>query len=107
MTEIIAFGQHKRKNSFFGSLWSHFKSVFLEIRSLDRFTKLTIIIAVLFSVFAYKISGELLNLVNLASQKSEVKTGLPPNCHLSVDFSSCEKNTGCEGVQNIVCEKGQ
>ena len=106
MVEIISFGNYGRKFNFFESIWFQIKQVGEEIKSLNLFTKITIILLILFVIFAFRISGEISQYINYAdSNQVQVGSILPSNCHLAVDLSSCPEKQPCQPKPNVVCDK--
>ena len=106
MAEILSFGKYTRKSSFSESTWYEIKSVWREVKRLNLFVIFAIITIILFTIFAFKISGEILQYINYAStSKSELSSGLPSNCHLAVDFTGCPKKELCQPTPVVVCDK--
>lgn len=99
MPEIISFGSHTRKISAF-------KLILFEIANLSSFTKLVILTAIILALvtpFIIKDGESLIS--NAAPVEVKLGSALPANCHLAVDFTSCEHQSSCQPTPAVVCDQ--
>jgi hypothetical protein len=108
MAEILSFGEFEKKGNSPNHVRKNVRAIFQEIKGLNLFTKLTIVILVLFAIFAFRISTELFQYFNFAqSNQTEVGKSLPSNCHLAVDLTTCSQKAVCKPEPIVVCDKNQ